>query len=57
METEKLTVILNQEDMCKLERRAAKIGMSASEAAHVIFTKGVPFFLSLLVGATNCPKT
>lgn len=39
--------------MLKLERRAARIGLTAAEAARVIAVKGVEFFLGLLVGATN----
>lgn len=44
---------LNREDMIKLTRRAARIGMSPQEAFRLIATKGVKFFLALLVGATK----
>ncbi len=44
---------INKEDMMKLIRRAGRIGMSPTEAFRVIATKGVKFFLSLLVGATT----
>ena len=51
-----ISTTLNREDMRKLERRAARIGMTATKAARIIYTKGATFFLSLLVGATNAPK-
>ena len=44
---------LNREDMIKLTRRAARIGMTPSQALRVIVTKGVKFFLALVVGATK----
>lgn len=48
-----ITTKINQEDMRKLERRAARIGMTPKDAFRVIATKGVQFFLGLLVGATK----
>lgn len=49
----KLTTELNREDLMKLSRRAKRVGMTPSQAARVIATKGVKFFLALVVGATE----
>ena len=49
----KLTTTLNREDMLKLSRRAKRVGMTPVQAFHVIATKGVKFFLALMVGATK----
>lgn len=48
-----ITTKINHEDMRKLERRAAKLGMTPKDAFRIIATKGVQFFLDLLVGATK----
>lgn len=48
-----LTTEINHETMLKLTRRARRAGMTPKEAVKVIATKGVPFFLAKLVGATN----
>lgn len=48
-----LTTEINQEDAIKLSRRAARAGLTVEQAVKVIATKGVQFFLGLLVGATN----
>lgn len=48
----KITTELNNETMLKLKRRAGRIGLSPSDAAKIIATKGVEFFLGKLVGAT-----
>lgn len=47
-----LEVEINSETMLKLQRRAARIGMTADEAIRVIVSRGAEFFLGLLVGAT-----
>lgn len=44
---------INQETRLKLERRARRIGLTPEEAVRIIATRGVQFFLALLVGATN----
>lgn len=49
----KLTTEINQETRLKLERRARRIGLTPEEAVRIIATKGVSFFLALLVGATK----
>ena len=49
----KLTTEINQETRLKLERRARRIGLTPEEAVRIIATKGVAFFLALLVGATK----
>jgi antitoxin component of RelBE/YafQ-DinJ toxin-antitoxin module len=51
-----LTTEINQETKLKLERRAARIGVTPEEAVRIIATKGVPFFLALLVGATKATQ-
>ena len=51
-----LTTSINLEDMRKLERRAARIGMTPEDALKVIAIKGVQFFLQMLVGATKSAK-
>lgn len=48
---------INREDMRKLERRAARAGLTAQEAFKIIATKGVQFFLRLVVGATKNLET
>ncbi len=48
-----LTTEINHETKLKLERRARRIGLTPEEAVRIIATKGVEFFLGLLVGATN----
>lgn len=49
----KISTRINQETMLKLVRRARRAGMTPAQAVRVIATKGVSFFLSLLVGATK----
>ncbi len=49
----KLATKINPETMLKLERRAARLGLSPNEAARIIAVKGPQFFLALLVGATR----
>lgn len=49
----KLSTEINQETMLKLTRRAKRVGMTPEEAARVIVTKGVQFFLGLLVAPTK----
>ncbi len=51
-----ITTRINHEDMRKLERRAARIGMTPKDAFRVIATKGAKFFLTLLVGATKAAQ-
>ena len=48
-----LSTTINNETMLKLTRRTARVGMTPRDAARVIATKGVKFFLALLVGATK----
>lgn len=48
-----LTTEINYETRLKLERRARRVGMTVEEAVRTIATKGVKFFLALLVGATK----
>lgn len=52
----RLTTKLNHEDMLKLSRRAGRAGMTPAQAFRVIATKGVEFFLALMVGATKAAK-
>lgn len=52
----RLTTVLNREDMLKLSRRAERVGMTPTQAFRVIATKGVKFFLVLVVGATKSTK-
>lgn len=47
-----ITTEINPETMIKLVRRAKRVGMTPEEAIRTIVSKGVKFFLSLLVGAT-----
>lgn len=51
-----LTTDINREDMRKLERRAARIGMSPAEAFRYIALNGVKNFLALMVGATSTAR-
>lgn len=51
-----LTTEINQETRLKLERRARRIGLTPEEAVRIIATRGVPFFLALLVGATRATQ-
>ena len=44
---------INNETMLKLARRAARVGMTPSDAVRLIATKGVQIFLARLVGATK----
>jgi len=48
-----LTTHINMETQLKLERRAARVGMTPDDAVREIATKGVAFFLARLVGATT----
>lgn len=48
-----ITTIITPEDMRKLEHRAKRIGITPKEAFRVIATRGVEFFLALLVDATK----
>lgn len=48
-----LSTRINNETMLKLAHRAARVGMTPRDAVRVIATKGVQFFLALLVGATK----
>ena len=48
-----LSTEINREDAIKLSRRAARAGLTPDQALKIIVTKGVQFFLGLLVGATN----
>ena len=52
----RLTTEINQETRLKLERRARRIGLTPEEAVRIIATKGVQFFLTLLVGATKATQ-
>lgn len=49
----KIETEINYETKLKLERRAKRIGLTSEQAVKLIATKGVKFFLALLVGATN----
>jgi len=51
-----LSTEINQETRLKLERRARRIGLTPEEAVRIIATKGVKFFLALLVGATKAAQ-
>lgn len=51
-----LTTEINQETRLKLERRARRIGLTPEEAVRIIATRGVQFFLALLVGATKATQ-
>lgn len=51
-----LTTEINQETRLKLERRARRIGLTPEEAVRIIATRGVQFFLALLVGATRATR-
>lgn len=51
-----LTTEINQETRLKLERRARRIGLTPEEAVRIIATRGVRFFLALLVGATKATQ-
>ena len=51
-----LTTEINQETRLKLERRARRIGLTPEEAVRIIATRGVHFFLALLVGATKATQ-
>ena len=48
-----ISTTLDPETMLKLTRRAARVNMTPPQAVQVIATKGVRFFLGLLVGATK----
>lgn len=48
-----ISTTIDPETMLKLTRRAARVGMTPRVAFRVIATKGVQFFLALLVGATK----
>ena len=48
-----LSTEINYETRLNLERRARRVGLTADEAVRIIATKGVKFFLALLVGATT----
>lgn len=48
-----ISTTVNNETMLKLARRAARVGMTPRDAFRVIATKGVQFFLAMLVGATK----
>ena len=52
----RITVELSDFTLMKLEKRAAKFGMSAQDAARSIAKFGPRFFLDRLVGATNAPQ-
>ena len=51
-----LSTRINNETMLKLAHRAARVGMTPRDAVRVIATKGVQFFLALLVGATKAAQ-
>lgn len=48
-----ITTEINQETMLKLTRRAQRAGMTVNQAVEVIATRGVAFFLALLVAPTK----
>lgn len=52
----KITVELDNETMFKLARRSARVGITPEDAVREILTKGVPYFLARLVGATNATR-
>lgn len=52
-----ITFELDPETALKLNRRAARAGMTPCQAVQIIAVKGVSFFLTQLVGATMRGKT
>lgn len=48
-----ISTTVDPETMLKLARRARRAGMTPREAVRILATKGVQFFLTLLVGATK----
>ena len=53
MMNSKIVAHIDPVDMAKLNRISKRAGLNANEAARIIYTKGLRFFLNSLVGATN----
>ena len=49
----KMSTRINLEDMAKLKKRVARVGMTPNAAVRYIAKFGVASFLALLVGATK----